>query len=639
MSKILTALTALSTEENNLESLSGSTRIVVGASPADLQKIIKEMLPYILVVDAYYGSDRGLITFFRETIPWGYVVLFYQRQSDLQLMPLVDEICPLFAITEAQFALLLRLADLNKLRFDLKEQDGVMRIKHDIFSLFGANLDRFILENGRFISPGNWGRKVKGRWRFFVAQICRLVGVQDIWEEAAATEYCCSAANAEIKPLLCAVGAVAEASEGMELRKLGGGGSWLLFFRCEGAAFPLATFSKICTAAVAEPPEPYLLSANHPQAEILEGVQSIFQLFSTAIKDEYVSAMRAYRDGVYFKEVFLVLMRLRLPDDAPSGVIFFDDEMQITWATEKANRLLATKGRSLRENILFLPELVDSIVQALSEGSIQQNFLSLENGGEVHATILPMGVEKGQGQNCVVLVREAASTVGISPADASRERFLQLGELAASMAHEIRNPLTSVYGFMQLLRMRLQGTVEDDNLRFADYILQELDRANHILTNYLNVAKPKPEDLDKVNVNDLLSKMLRLTKSQALLKGVELTWDLAAELPAVEAKEEPLVQMFLNLVNNALQATPKGGRVDISTSCVGNNVQVLIQDTGCGIHPSIAEHIFAPFFSTKEGGTGLGLSLCRQVARKHGGDIRFTSTVGEGSTFVVLLPL
>lgn len=212
------------------------------------------------------------------------------------------------------------------------------------------------------------------------------------------------------------------------------------------------------------------------------------------------------------------------------------------------------------------------------------------------------------------------------------------GELAAGIAHEIRNPLAAVRGFIQLLRQRLTKAQMATEIRYADYILDEIDRANQILNDFLAMTKPAKEQKRLVNLNELLTDLVQLVKHQAVLKGVNLIVDLDHEVVPIWAKSEALKQVFLNLFSNALQATPEGGTITLVSSLDSEQVRVDMHDTGEGIPPDQTQRIFEPFYTTKSGGTGLGLAICREILTEHGGTIVAKSVLGSGSTFSVCLP-
>lgn len=230
--------------------------------------------------------------------------------------------------------------------------------------------------------------------------------------------------------------------------------------------------------------------------------------------------------------------------------------------------------------------------------------------------------------------------IGVIKGQVSRQGKLALaGELAAGVAHEIRNPLTAVRGFIQLLKQKLERTSMTTEVRYADYILEEIDRANQIITDFLTMAKPKEEQWQRVNLTELLEDMSQLVQHQAILGGVKLTVDLCSAVPEIRAKGEALKQVFLNLLSNALQATADGGSIVLRSELEPGCVKVHVQDTGVGIEQERICRIFEPFYTTKQGGTGLGLAICREILTEHGGTITVDSVKNAGSVFTVQLPL
>ncbi|MGI6285013.1 Signal transduction histidine-protein kinase AtoS [Moorella humiferrea] len=219
------------------------------------------------------------------------------------------------------------------------------------------------------------------------------------------------------------------------------------------------------------------------------------------------------------------------------------------------------------------------------------------------------------------------------------EKLAIVGELAAGMAHEIRNPLTSIRGFLQLLQNKFdpQGVERE----YFTIIFEELDRINNIIKEFLSLAKPAQPQLQFIAFNQLVAEALLLAEQEAIMYDVKLIQNLSPELPLLCLDPGQMKQVILNLTSNAIQATGPGGIVIISSYFDAANRQVVttVEDNGPGIPPEKLNLIFEPFYTTKENGTGLGLTLSRRIVASHGGKILVTSKVGEGSRFTICLPV
>ncbi|MGB9661818.1 MAG: two-component system sensor histidine kinase NtrB [Moorellaceae bacterium] len=220
-----------------------------------------------------------------------------------------------------------------------------------------------------------------------------------------------------------------------------------------------------------------------------------------------------------------------------------------------------------------------------------------------------------------------------------REKLAMVGELAAGMAHEIRNPLTSIRGFLQLLQRKFDG--EGPEHEYFQIMLEELDRINLIIKEFLSLAKPSQPQLKITDINVLISEALLLAEQEALMNEVVLEFIPGENIPLVFLDPAQIKQVVLNLVSNAIQATGPKGRVEVSSLYDPEEQMVIIgvKDNGPGIPPDKLHRIFEPFFTTKENGTGLGLTLSLRIVESHKGRIRVSSKVGEGSYFQVYLPL
>ena len=228
-----------------------------------------------------------------------------------------------------------------------------------------------------------------------------------------------------------------------------------------------------------------------------------------------------------------------------------------------------------------------------------------------------------------------------------RERLAALGQMAAGLAHEIRNPLGSIKGAAQVLLPIVEETNDGSIKEFLNIIVEEVDRLNKIVSQFLDYARPYRGDPRPLDVNEVVRRTLQLLEKVEEEHKVEISTALVEGLPQVRADAEQLRQVFLNLSLNAIQATPEGGKLQVSSSLRRSTrrgataafLEVRFRDTGVGIPPADLKSLFIPFFTTKEKGTGLGLPISQRIIENHGGTIEVRSKPGAGSTFTVLLPI
>lgn len=217
------------------------------------------------------------------------------------------------------------------------------------------------------------------------------------------------------------------------------------------------------------------------------------------------------------------------------------------------------------------------------------------------------------------------------------DRLANLGLVAASAAHEIKNGLVAVSTFVELLAQK------SDEPEMAALVRRELQRINALVTQMLRFASPKPAAFAPVPVHELLDHSLRLLEHQIDGHLIVLKRDFSAAPDAVYGDESQLQQALMNLLLNAVEAIGQQGELAITTQNVTPSdgrlrLNILIRDTGPGIAAEDLPHLFEPFFTTKKNGTGLGLAICRRVVEEHRGTIEIQSAVGRGSTFIISLP-
>jgi two-component system, NtrC family, sensor histidine kinase HydH len=269
----------------------------------------------------------------------------------------------------------------------------------------------------------------------------------------------------------------------------------------------------------------------------------------------------------------------------------------------------------------------------------------------------------------IEIFRGVATSIGITLQNSQvyermkeRDRLAALGQMAAGLAHEIRNPLGSIKGAAQFLQPGSSGgdgpggsgpgpgkeSAREGTQEFLDIIVEEVNRLNKIVSQFLDYARPYRGEQRTLDVADVLRKTLSLmTKESEEHARVDIVTDFAERMPPVRADAEQLLQVFLNLSLNALQAMSGGGRLLISTGlrratrrgAAAAFLEIRFRDSGVGIPPGDLKNLFIPFFTTKEKGTGLGLPISQRIIENHGGTIEVRSQPGEGATFTVLLPI
>lgn len=220
------------------------------------------------------------------------------------------------------------------------------------------------------------------------------------------------------------------------------------------------------------------------------------------------------------------------------------------------------------------------------------------------------------------------------------ERFALMGKMAASIAHEVKNPLGSIKGAAQIIGD--QSTTEDERAEFASIIHKETDRLDGVIRDFLAYSRPSPVNISDVDICGILEAVRKQLRFQAEKQGIKLSL-VAEPVAIIKADGDKLHQVFLNIMLNAIQAMPEGGKIEMSCGEVdgrlGRMIKIEIADTGPGIEPPVLDRIFDPFYSTKSQGTGLGLSTARAIIAEHRGNIEVRSRPGEGTVFRVILPL
>jgi signal transduction histidine kinase len=216
-----------------------------------------------------------------------------------------------------------------------------------------------------------------------------------------------------------------------------------------------------------------------------------------------------------------------------------------------------------------------------------------------------------------------------------KEKLAVIGQMAAAIGHEIRNPLSSLRGFTQLQQERYPNTND-----FYPIMIQEIDRINSIVNDLMYLGKPRSIQFEKASIEEIIAYTLSITQQQAEGHQVTVETLIAGPLPPIDCDEKQLKQVFINLIKNAIESMPEGGMVKISVKVLEKNkMSVSILDEGDGIADEDILNLGEPFFTTKKDGTGLGLMVTNQIISEHKGEVTFKSNLEKGTKVEVVLPI
>lgn len=215
-----------------------------------------------------------------------------------------------------------------------------------------------------------------------------------------------------------------------------------------------------------------------------------------------------------------------------------------------------------------------------------------------------------------------------------------IAKMASSITHEVRNPLTSVSGFLQLIK---QTSNLETIHQYTDLALGELTRANELISDFLTLSKSQDNEITPLSINELIMNLSPVFQSDANLKGINVKVDLSSDNSLCMANKQHLTQIIVNIVKNAFEATEANSAnasktVTIKTNATTENVFIIVKDNGCGITNAQLNSVFTPLKTTKKNGTGMGLFVCKQLVEKYSGKIIVESTIAKGTTITIQLP-
>lgn len=326
-------------------------------------------------------------------------------------------------------------------------------------------------------------------------------------------------------------------------------------------------------------------------------------------------------------------------------IVVIDKESSIRYFSPSHQVVLGYKDFEL-EGIAFSaiihPDDYGMIQFAVIEMFQNEKSLSFEfrikhkkgNWMEMESRCMPVRRENGLIKHIVVISRD------ISERKKSEEMLLQseklsiVGELAAGVAHEIRNPLTTIKGFVQLYKL------ENYSVDYSDLLLSELERIESITSELLSLGKPQAIQFHRINVKELIENTLELFAPQFRMNDIRFKFVVEQSSIYITCEKNQLRQVFLNILKNAIEAMDEGGEIDISLRNSSNSKCIIsFQDRGCGIPEELIPRLGEPFYTLKEKGTGLGLMVCHKIIKQHNGKITYHSKVNEGTLIEITLPI
>jgi PAS domain S-box-containing protein len=330
------------------------------------------------------------------------------------------------------------------------------------------------------------------------------------------------------------------------------------------------------------------------------------------------------------------------------GFAIVDKNNNMTFANKKLGEILEYSPEELlgRDVLSIIEEGdIDTLEEELRRGASGKSSIfevqwKTKKGKKIYTLMSasPLYDEKG---NCIgyfAVVTDITERKRFQQQLLQSEKLAATGQLAASIAHEINNPLSGIKNCIYILMDEIDTGDSKEYLDMAD---RELDRIARIVKQLLDFYRPSKETMVSTDINEVIDDVLKFMEAQLKTQNVKVSKKLDPKLPEIMASGEQLKQVFINLILNAQEAMPKSGKLDIKTKFEHKNIKIEFKDNGYGIPEDEIENLFDPFYSTKtEGkGTGLGLSVSYGIIKAHNGMIDVTSVVGKGTTFTITLPI
>jgi two-component system sensor histidine kinase HydH len=332
-------------------------------------------------------------------------------------------------------------------------------------------------------------------------------------------------------------------------------------------------------------------------------------------------------------------------ENMPIGLVAIDGDGRIASFNQTAESVLQLASHeSLGKNAGdVLPRVLWSLTGELEtdQGIIEREIdCPLEDGKIIplDSSVSLLEGQDGTFLGYIILFRDLTEVQNLKREVERSQRLASLGRLAAGVAHEIRNPLSSIKGFATYFRERYKEIPEDQ--RTAEIMVQEVDRLNRVITQLLDFARPLTINKRSTPLQGLIQHSLKMIEGQAREKNIQISTGFSPEIKEISIDPDKINQVLLNLYLNAMEAMEHGGAlsVDVLWDEDSQRTMIRVSDNGAGISKKDLIHIFDPYFTTKQSGTGLGLAIVHKIVESHGGEVRVGSETGKGTTVTIYLP-
>ncbi|MCX8030561.1 MAG: ATP-binding protein [Thermodesulfovibrionales bacterium] len=350
--------------------------------------------------------------------------------------------------------------------------------------------------------------------------------------------------------------------------------------------------------------------------------------------------MRKYADAleenVNIKTAALIEEREKLTtilNAIGAGIILIDTKGKILWANEKTQEMFDVDVVGKYCEQLWVDCDISGVY---TKGNFETSIISINNDKFLQVITAPIKNEQGEIYRYIRLIQDITEIKKMEEQITNSEKLASIGRLAAGIAHEIGNPLTSIFSYVQILK-----SIEDDKFKkeSLETIYFHIQRISEILKQLSSFTKMSRGETQLISVNEIIEDAIKLIRYDKRAKNIVIKKNLSDSIPKMNLNFNQLSQVFINLILNAIDAMPDGGQLTINSYLQNNDLVIDFSDTGIGISRENLSKIFDPFYTTKEKGTGLGLAVSYNIITKMEGQLTVESEVGKGTTFKISLPI